>query len=358
MKPTRKNVLVVSSGCLVILLLIGVVRLRGGAADSHYQPAKVDGPYQVEAIEKLILHDQKRNKDLAVSISFPRTGGPFPLIVFSHGAGGSGTNYFPLTRFWVTHGYVVIQPTHADSIILRREQGERVSILNILDDQMLTDPRAWENRTRDISFVLDSIAEIERRTPALKGKIDRKSIGVGGHSYGAYTSQLIGGAVITLPGSGKTQTYRDDRPRALLLLSPQGRNQQGLGESSWKMMNRPMMSMTGTYDRGRGGQTPEWRMDPFTFSPAGDKYHVFIEGANHGSFTGRLAEDGPAVGLAARRYERLMEGTDQKAIFDYIKMASLAFWDAYLKGRSEAKGYLKSDTLVTYSKGAVTLKRK
>jgi predicted dienelactone hydrolase len=52
--------------------------------------------------------------------------GQFPVIVFSHGAGGSGQNYFPLTHYWATHGYVIIQPTHNDSIALRRERGDAV----------------------------------------------------------------------------------------------------------------------------------------------------------------------------------------------------------------------------------------
>ena len=53
-----------------------------------------------------------------------------------------------------------------------------------------------------------------------------------------------------------------------------------------------------------------------------------------------------------------MSGADQKASFDYIKMASLDFWDAYLKDEGKAKEYLKSDVLVTYSRSAVKLPRK
>jgi predicted dienelactone hydrolase len=54
-----------------------------------------DGPYTVETVDQTI-HDAKRNKDLPIRILIPRSGGPFPVIVFSHGAGGSGQNYFPL----------------------------------------------------------------------------------------------------------------------------------------------------------------------------------------------------------------------------------------------------------------------
>ena len=351
---------------LTILLLAcsalscGQVRTASASSsgtDSAYKLA--DGPFAVEVIEEMDLHDAKRNKDLPIKISFPKANGPFPVIVFSHGAGGSGENYFPLTRFWATHGYVIIQPTHADSIQLRRGQGQDARMRDILEGSALNDPRAWENRARDISFVIDSLAEIERLAPQLKGKMDTKRIGVGGHSYGAYTSQLIGGATVSTPGARTPQSFRDDRARAIMLLSPQGRDAMGLTETSWAAMTRPVISMTGTYDRGvAGGQSPEWRLDPFKFSPAGDKYQLFIEGANHMSFTGRLAEDRPATGFLARRNARFGGGADQKAIFDYVKTASIAFWDAYLKDEKSAKEYLKSDALVTYSKGAVKLSRK
>jgi hypothetical protein len=54
----------------------------------------------------------------------------------------------------------------------------------------------------------------------------------------------------------------------------------------------------------------------------------------------------------------LTPGADQRAIFDEVKMASLAFWGAYLKDDKQAKDYLKTDALVTYSKGALKLSRK
>ena len=354
-------------GLSLVLLLIGLLHFRANSrakleavvkSDSAYQPSKDDGAFEAGTIEEMLLHDSKRNKDLPVRIDFPKSKGTFPVIVFSHGAGASGSSYVPLTRFWATHGYVVIQPTHADSISLRREQGENARMIDILEGSALNDPAAWEARARDISFILDSFAEIERRAPELKGKMDTKRIGIGGHSYGAYTSQLIAGATINTHGAKPAQSFRDERPRAIMLLSPQGRNAQGLTDTSWQQMTRPMISMTGTLDKGLSGQPFEWRLDPFKFSPAGDKYQVLMTGANHLSFTGRLAEGHPAIGLLARRNAGLNGGADQKAIFDYIKMASLAFWDSYLKDETKAKEYLKSDALVTYSRSAVKLSRK
>jgi predicted dienelactone hydrolase len=317
----------------------------------------VNGPFTVETVDQ-VIHDPKRNKDLKVRILFPRSGKSFPVIVFSHGAGGSGQNYFPLTGFWATHGYVVIQPTHHDSIALRREKGEQIPVSPMeLIDEYRFNSEDWVDRARDVSLVIDSLSDLEKRVPQLRGKMDQKLIGVAGHSYGAFTTQMIGGALVDLPNGPKARSFGDNRPLALMLLSPQGKNQNGLTETSWKDMKRPMMSMTGTYDNGASGQVASWRKDPFTFSPPGDKYHVFINEAFHMSFTGALADGN--VQLSSRpMMQRLVGRTDQKAVFDYVKIASIAFWDAYLKNDEKARTYLKSNGLVDYSRKSVSIEQK
>ena len=328
--------------------------------DASYKPAA--GPYAVGSVEDIVLHDKSRDKDLPVAVRYPKTdkaGEKFPVIVFSHGLGASGKNYAPLTEFWASHGYVVLQPTHTDSYMLRREQGMGTidAARDLMDELQNFDGRA--DRVRDVTFLLDTLPEIESRVPALKGRLDGGRVGVGGHSYGAYTSQLIGGATLRLPGEAKPRSFADNRIAAVLLLSAQGHDDYGLGEGSWDSLRVPMMLMTGSNDAGRGGRSPDWRLEPYKFSPPGDKYQVFIEGANHMSFTGRWAESNrPGGGLLARRFERLTEGTDQKAIFGYVEQASLAFWDAYLRGDARAKDFLKSDALKRSSGGAVELSHK
>ena len=82
-----------------------------------------------------------------------------------------------------------------------------------------------------------------------------------------------------------------------------------------------------------------WHKQPFELSPAGDKYHVFIEGATHLSFI--------TAGT-------LLPGKAQQAenILEYTNSVALAFWDAYLKKDTNAKAYLQSNGLASFSKGA------
>jgi predicted dienelactone hydrolase len=368
-----KSLCVLCVLCASVVCLLFVIA-RASAFTRRAPQSKVDtsaayklpdGPYKVASVVDLSLRDDARGKDLPVAVRYPqaqKAGEKFPVVVFSHGLGASGKDYAPLTEFWASHGYVVLQPTHADSYMLRRERGMGAleAARDLADELGSFDGR--EDRARDVTFLLDSLGEIENRVPALKGRLDRTRVGVGGHSYGAYTSQMIGGATLKLAGDAKPRSFADKRVAAVLLLSAPGHDDIGLSEGSWDSLRVPMMLMTGSKDTGRAGQSPEWRLEPYKFSPAGDKYAVFIEGANHLSFTGRWAGGGQggagAGGLLARRFDRLAEGTDQRAIFDDVKQASLAFWDAYLKGDARAKEYLKSDALTRASGGAARLSRK
>src|SRR5258708_5035750 len=51
------------------------------------------GPVPVGAIPNAVLHDAQRNKDVGMVIEYPTRGGPHPIIIFSHGYGGSKNGY-------------------------------------------------------------------------------------------------------------------------------------------------------------------------------------------------------------------------------------------------------------------------
>jgi predicted dienelactone hydrolase len=302
------------------------------------------GPYTVSEVEELVLHDAKRNKELHLRIFYPTDAGKYPVIVFSHGAGGSQACCDGLTHHWASYGYVTIQPTHDDSAVQRRSQGEENIPFMQAVREALKKPALWESRPLDVSYVLDALPALEKRIPGLLGKIDGNRIGVGGHSMGSYTTEAIAGALVDLP-SHPGRNFADPRVRAVLCLSPQGPGQFGLKEHSFDQISLPYMGMTGSLDSLGPLASPAWHKIPFERSQPGDKYHVFIAGANHMSF------------ITPRR---LLPGLTEQggAIFDYTNSASLAFWDAYLKSDAGAKSYLQSDALEKYSHSAVKLSRR
>jgi predicted dienelactone hydrolase len=302
------------------------------------------GPHTVSEVEDLVLHDAKRDKELHVRIFYPNTAGKFPVVVFSHGAGGSQNCCDGLTRHWASYGYVTIQPTHDDSAVQRRNQGEEnIRFLQAVRDA-LKKPAFWESRPLDISSVLDALPSVGKRVPGLLGKMDADRIGVGGHSMGSYTTEAIAGALVDLPGQ-PGRNFADPRVKAVLCLSPQGPGQFGLNDHSFDKISLPYMGMTGSLDSLGPVASPAWHKTPFERSQPGDKYHLFIEGANHMSFIMPRA---------------LLPGRAEQGgnIFDYTNSASLAFWDAYLKGDARAKSCLQSDALEKSSRGTVKLSRR
>jgi predicted dienelactone hydrolase len=313
---------------------------RGVADGYHVQ----NGPFAVTEISDIVLHDGKRNKDLHVRIFYPNSPGPYPVIVFSHGAVGSQTCCDSLTRHWATYGYVTLQPTHGDSAVQRRNAGEENIRFMPAVRAALKNPALWESRPQDISFVLDSLPALENRVPGLAGKIDAARIGVGGHSMGSYTAEAIAGATVDLPGHPGA-SFADPRVKAVLCLSPQGPGQFGLTDHSFAGIKLPFIGMTGSLDSLGPVASASWHKTPFERSPPGDKFHVFIDGANHMSFI-TVRTLSPA------------RGAQGEAILGYTNSASLAFWDVYLKGEAQARQFLQSDALQNSSHGAVTLSRR
>ncbi|HEX8153701.1 MAG TPA: alpha/beta fold hydrolase [Thermoanaerobaculia bacterium] len=339
----------------------------------HY---RVDaGPNAVGAIPLATLRDAARNKELEMSIEYPTKAGPHPLIIFSHGFGGSSRGYVGLSSYWASYGYVVIKPTHADSGTAQtlREAAE------VWETQTAADHR---NRVQDVRFIIDSIDALEAKYPELKGKIDRERIGVGGHSYGALTAVMIAGAK-TFEQSGASSRQTDARVDAIVAMSPQGPEANiGLTEQSWDEIQIPALFMTGTGDRGPGGREPSWRREPFERAAAGDKWFISIPGAQHFSFAGRQLDqraldvtrkrgrnepetlptpvdpNDPNPGIPSndprrnpdpmiRQRQRSPRDAmamyeQQKAVFENIKISSLAFWETYLRKEDEGRKYLES----------------
>jgi predicted dienelactone hydrolase len=238
---------------------------------------------------------------------------------------------------------------------------------------MMGDPQRNADRVRDVTFVLDALDAVEDKVPALKGKLDRTRIGVGGHSYGAFTSLLIGGVTVNAGGE-KSRSFADARVKCVLTVSAAGTGEYGLTKESWKGAKGPALYVTGTRDV-RPGHDAAWRKEPFNLSPAGDKYLVILDGATHFDFGGgsqggtSAARGGAESGGGSPSNRRPAGGRFGGGRFGvasragqfapYVHSATLAFWDAYLKGSAEAKTHLQTDGgFVKFAGGAATLAAK
>ena len=299
----------------------------------------------VEVADDLAIKDPVRKKELPFKVYYPKTGGPYPVIVFSHGFGGNKDGFGPVGKHWASQGYVVIHPSHEDGLGRQGSDGrnagsDAAGIRGRLGGLKsgISDTGNISGRVADLVLVLDKLEDLPSLAPGLKGKIDNKRIGVAGHSFGAYTAMLMGG-VTTDFGKEKGKSFLDKRVKCILPISAQGTGQQGLTEQSWDALRLPMMTITGTEDRGVGGQSVEWRKEPYKYSPVGDKYLIVIEGANHMSYGGALRIRGGGV-------------------TEIVNFCTTKYWDAYLKNSQEAKEYLQSGKLLKDFADKCTLDKK
>jgi predicted dienelactone hydrolase len=357
-RATRWTVL-----AFLALGFVSVSATPGGQAT-----AALLGGYKIEpgpwpaASQDLVLRDEKRQKHLEVTVRYPVVAadvpGRFPLVLFSHGAGGSRAAFSDLTAHWASHGYVIVLPTHADSIELRRRNGEDLSRLRRDLDSVRRDVKPLD-RLADVVFLLDSIGVVEERVAGLRdalgaGRVDRERAGMAGHSAGALTTQMAVGVKVrgAVPGAMlEARSVGDPRIDAAILISGQGTTNRMFTDQSWNELAKPMLVITGSKDVAAiGSETPASRREPFDRARPGDKYLVFIEGATHSSYQGK----GRALSLDPA------QPTDEelKMITGVTSAATLAFLDLYLKGDASARPYLQSAALTAFSGGKATVERR
>jgi predicted dienelactone hydrolase len=283
------------------------------------------GPYPVETA-LYDWTDAARDRQVPVKIYYPATGeGPFPVIIFSHGLGGSREGYEYLGRHWASHGYVSVHVQHIGSDTGVWQGAERP--MEAMRRAAL-DPRNALNRPKDVSFAIDQMQRMNREETPLKGRLDLERIGVGGHSFGAYTALAVAGQAPALARAGAGLSQADPRVKAAIAMSaPVTPQQKARLDKVYGPIRIPCLHMTGTKDDSPiSDTTAADRRLPFDHITGADQYLVIFNGGDHMVFSGR---------------PRAMPGGENDALFrSLICACTTAFWDAYLKGDEQAKAWL------------------
>ena len=352
---------------LALAVVLGVVWVGTNRADADPKDAQTDGrayrpglgEYTV-VIAETTLHDAVRNKDVYMRIFIPHGAEHAPVIVHSHGAGDSKDSPSGLFQHWCSHGYVCIVPSHArpdepkGSFRMKRFVHEFQGLVK-------QGPAFFSDRVADLKLIMDHLDTLEAEVPELRGCMDKGRIGISGHSLGTYTVLAMGGAIL-YDSEGKAVDYADPRPKAVLGLSGPALGMCGLSEKSYRDYRRPLMVMRGSLDPGPiFGAMTRHKTTTFSEMPQGDKYLLDIRGANHLSYLGPLVRSDKQVKVPATAPKNTLDRgmrqntptLRQGGIFNYVQCASLAFWDAYLRGDASAKTYLQTKELTGYSLGTV-----
>jgi len=296
------------------------------------------GAYEVQT-EEYNWYDSTRNREVPVKIYLPKDStGPFPIIIFSHGLGGSREGYKYLGEYWASHGFVSVHPTHRGSDSEVYKHSLRPVRALALAAQ---DPANSINRFKDISFVIDKLYQLNVSDTLLKGKLNLDEIGAGGHSFGAYTVLGSAGMKIILPVSSQ-RYYTDIRIKAAIAMSPPAKElPDSVLDQIYGGIKIPFFVMTGTKDNSPfmmfskftnhkgplGITTAAERRIPFDHMNGPNDYLLVLNGGDHMVFSGRFIHT-PKT--------RKNDPVFQKMIL----YSSTAFWDAYLKHNNFAKEWL------------------
>ncbi len=145
------------------------------------------GPNAVQVL-KLDLNDTARDRRIPVDVYWSKAAtADKPTIVFSHGLGSVRTDLRYLAEHLASHGYIVAALEHPGS-------NEANTNAAIVGQSRLIAPQEFLNRPKDISFVLDELAKLNKTDVNLQGKIAIDKSMVIGYSFG-------GGAALSLAGA-------------------------------------------------------------------------------------------------------------------------------------------------------------
>ncbi len=248
---------------------------------TDYDPLDVSPAFQARQLD-LVVHDAKRNRDLPILIYLPTNSAPAPVVLFSHGLGGSRQGSKFLGEHWAARGYaaVFVQHPGSDDSVWK----DTVKTARFKAMQSAASLENFTLRTEDIPAVLDALTRWNAdKTNALAGRLDLLKVGMSGHSFGAVTTEAVSGE--TFPGVGTKLT--DARIKAAIAFSP-STPAGGSAEKAFAAVKIPWLLMTGTKDLSPIGHTDmKSRLGVYPALHGAPKYELVLDKAEHSAFTDR-----------------------------------------------------------------------
>lgn len=285
----------------------------------EYQPLVVQ-PRTFQTLD-ILSTDLSREREIPTLVYVPEN--TAPVILFSHGLGGTRFAATYLFEHFASRGYVVVSMQHpgSDSSIY---QGLPANQILAAFNQAATAANLLL-RIGDVSSVLDQL-EIWNADPdhLLYQRIDLDRIGMSGHSFGARTTQATSGESVLNLGDSTLES----RIKAAIPYSTSVPGSES-PEDLLAGAKIPWLVMTGTNDVALVGNTSlQDRLAVFPALPANNKYELVLFGGEHNAFTDNTDTD-------SENYNPAHHPT--------ITALSTAFWDAYLLGNLSALTWLQGE---------------
>ena len=186
--------------------------------------------------------------------------GQFPLVIISHGNGGSHLVYRTISTHLAKNGYIVAMLEHYGN--------------NRNNNQWENTNANLINRPRHVSLIIDELLSINR----FGKSISVNNIAVIGHSMGGYTALVLAGGLPRTREGEKIEVSSDPRVKAIVLLAPE----TGWFMNSLQNVTIPILMLIAEHDQ----ITPRWNAE-IVLNNVPDKAQVTfreVENAGHFSF--------------------------------------------------------------------------
>lgn len=283
----------------------------------HAQAAQLEGEWT----------DAARSRHLPWLLRLPATSGPWPVVVYSHGLGGSRDGGALWGQAWAEAGIAVLHLQHPGSDSGTLKQGLAALRAAASAPQLLA-------RVGDVRFAFDELA---RRAAAGAGPwtgLRLDALGVAGHSFGAVTTQAVAGQ--RFPNG---QQVEEPRPRAFIAFSPSPA--AGSAARAFAGITRPFMAVTGSLDGDPFGsyRTGEPRAAIHAALPPGQRALLWLDGADHATCGGGAPR---AAAAAAWRRRDALTREREPAHQALVARLSSAWWRWRLLGDDAAPQALRS----------------
>jgi dienelactone hydrolase len=256
--------------------------------------------------------DAERGRAVPVRLYWPTAAaaqGKVPLVVFSHGIGGSRFGYSYLGRHFADQGIASLHLQHVGSD-RSLWTGSGWSLLGRLRDA--AQDREAIARVMDLRFALDRLLDGERGP-----RIDAGRIVAAGHSYGANTTLLAAGARVMR--DGRWIDLRDARIQAAIVISAPPFYGEADAGPILAGVTVPSLHITTTDDVIR---------IPGYYSAAADRVAVFdaiggprkllavFSGGSHSVFTDRSMAGGAMLNPQIKAATKELSLAFMKSVFD------------------------------------------
>lgn len=254
--------------------------------------------------------DVARQRPVPVRLHLPQAARPVPLVVFSHGIGGSRRGYSWLGQHLARHGVACLHLQHVGSDRQLWSAGSVWNLIGRLQDA--AQDREAIARVQDLRFALDTLL-----TSDLAARFDDQRIVAGGHSYGANTTLLASGARVQR--SSSLVEFRDDRVRAAIVISAPPFYGEAEPRRVLQSVTVPSLHVTATEDiiRIPGYYSgADDRVAVFEAIGSARKWLAMYEGGSHSMFTDRAGTGGVTLNPMVKQATQSLALAFLQEVFD------------------------------------------